>query len=159
MDEHRGIRIALLILQAFVALTALAGGVALVMGSLNADFSTVLNPPAEYLEGSPFTSYVVPGILLGVVLGGVHALAFALLERNGPWALLVSAGAGFATLIWIFVQMAVIPFSPLQPLYFAIGLAEVGLVLLMLDVHHRLGPRRHSPGTAVHHRSRTTGTS
>ncbi|KRE31145.1 hypothetical protein [Agromyces sp. Soil535] len=145
MDGHRGIRLTLLIVQAFVALTALAGGAALVIGSLDPGFSTAWNPPAEYLEGGPFPSYLVPGITLAVVLGGVHVLAFVQLERRRPWALFLSAAAGYATLIWIFVQMAFIPFSFLQALYFSIGLVELGLVLMLLDVHHRRTSRRHAP--------------
>ena len=133
MSENPAIRMTLLIVQAFVALTALAGGAAVMMGTLD----------PEYLEGSPFTSYLVPGLTLAVVLGGVHILAFIQLERRLPWALFVSAAAGYTTLIWIFVQMVYIPFSFLQLTYFAIGLLEVGLVLLMLGVHRRLGPRRH----------------
>lgn len=142
MREHRGIRLTLLILQAFVALTAFAGGVALVIGSLDESFSTVLNPPPEYLAGSPFDSYVVPGLVLAAVLGGGHAFAFVQLERRMPRALVVAAGAGFATLIWIFVQMIYIPFSLLQALYFVVGLAELGLVLLMLDLLGRRMSRR-----------------
>lgn len=142
MSEHRGTRLTLLILQAFVALTAFAGGVALVIGSLDESFSTVLNPPPEYLAGSPFDSYVVPGLVLAAVIGGGHAFAFVQLERRMPRALVVAAGAGFATLIWIFVQMMYIPFSLLQALYFAVGLAELGFVLLMLDLLGRPLSRR-----------------
>lgn len=147
MREHRGIRLTLLILQAFVALTAFAGGVALVIGSLDASFSTVLNPPPEYLAGSPFDSYVIPGLVLAAVIGGGHAFAFVQLERRMPRALFVAAAAGFATLIWIFVQMVYIPFSVLQAVYFAVGLAEIGLVLLLLDVLGRPAPK-HSPARA-----------
>ena len=66
MSGHRGIRIALLIVQAFVAFTAVVGGIALVIGSLDAEFSTIVNPPPEYLAGSPFDSYVIPGLILAV---------------------------------------------------------------------------------------------
>jgi len=149
MIEHRGIRLALLLTQAFVALTALAGGAVLMIGALDAGFSSSWTPPAEYLEGSPFPSYLVPGVILAVVIGGGHGFAFAELERHRPWALLAAAAAGFALLVWIFVQMAVIPFSVLQAVYFGAGLLEIGLVLLLLDVHHRLGPRRHAPAVRV----------
>lgn len=145
MSEHRGTRLTLLILQAFVALTSFAGGVALVIGSLDESFSTVVNPPPEYLAGSPFDSYLVPGLVLAAVLGGGHAFAFVQLERRMPRALVVAAGAGFATLIWIFVQMMYIPFSFLQALYFAVGLAELGFVLLMLDLLGRPMSRRATP--------------
>ena len=149
MIEHRGIRLALLLTQAFVALTALAGGAVLMIGALDAGFSSSWTPPAAYLEGSPFSSYLVPGVILAVVVGGGHVFAFAELERRRPWALLAAAAAGFALLVWIFVQMALIPFSVLQAVYFGAGLLEIGLVLLILDVHHRLGPRRHAPAARV----------
>jgi len=149
MIEHRGIRLTLLLTQAFVALTALAGGAVLMIGALDAGFSSSWTPPAAYLEGSPFSSYLVPGVILAVVVGGGHVFAFAELERRRPWALLAAAAAGFALLVWIFVQMALIPFSVLQAVYFGAGLLEIGLVLLLLDVHHRLGPRRHAPAARV----------
>ena len=149
MIEHRGIRLTLLLVQAFVALTALAGGAVLMISALSEGFSSSWTPPSEYLEGSPFSSYLVPGLILAVVIGGGHVFAFAELERHRPWALLAAAAAGFALLIWIFVQMAVIPFSVLQAVYFGAGLLEIGLVLLLLDVHHRLGPRRHAPAARV----------
>ena len=33
--------------------------------------------PTEWIEGSVFTSYVWPGVILGVVVGGSQALALA----------------------------------------------------------------------------------
>jgi hypothetical protein len=137
MNAHRGIRLALLIVLGFVTLTALAGGVALMAGALNPDLATMLSPPAEYLEGSPFDSYLVPGLALAVVLGGIHLVAFVLVFRTAPFAAFAAAAAGYAALIWIFVQMIVIPFSFLQAVYFAAGLLELGLVLLALGVHRR----------------------
>ena len=67
MDESRtprGIRTLLLIATGFVAVTAFAGGAALLAGALSPDLATVLSPPVEYLEGSPFDSYLVPGLVL-----------------------------------------------------------------------------------------------
>lgn len=137
MEERRGIRITLLLVQAFVALTSVAGGIALVMGAVDAEFTSVLNPPGEELADSPFDSYVLPGVVLAVVLGGVHVLAFAMLSRRMPRALFWSAAAGFATLIWIFVQMIFIPFSVLQAVYFVLGLVELGFVMLLLGLLRR----------------------
>ncbi|HEY8911844.1 MAG TPA: hypothetical protein VIM54_00795 [Lacisediminihabitans sp.] len=37
-------------------------------------------------------------------------------------------------LIWIFVQMIFIPFSPLQVAYIVIGMLEVGLLLVLLGL-------------------------
>jgi hypothetical protein len=131
---NKPLRRALLITQAFVALTAFAGGVALIVGSMSSELSSVLVPPADYLEGSPFTGYLVPGLLLALVLGGVHAVAFAALLTSHRFAVPIAAAAGFACLIWIFVQMIYIPFSFLQALYFGAGLLQLGLVLIALGI-------------------------
>lgn len=127
-------RIPLLILQGFVALTAIPGGAAMVADSLNGGLEWVIVPAPEYLHGSPFASYLIPGVLLGAVLGGVHLVAFLMLLRRHRWAHLIAAVAGFGVLLWIFVQMMFIPFSVLQAVYFGAGLAELVLVLLGLGV-------------------------
>lgn len=94
----------------------------------------MLSPSVEYLEGSPFSSYLV--------LGGLHLVVFALvLRRHDRWVL-AGAVAAFDALIWIFVQMVFIPFSFLQAFYFALGVAEAGLVMLALGV---LIPLKHHP--------------
>jgi len=134
MDTRLIARPILLGVEGFVALTAVAGGVALILGASIASLSTVLVPPGDYLEGSPFQSYLIPGILLAVVLGGIHAIAFVAMMRRTRHDLFVAATAGFAALIWIFVQMLFIPFSFLQAVYFVCGLAEIGLVMVLLGL-------------------------
>ncbi len=124
----------LLAVQAVIALTSLLGGGALIVGATVGENLFVQGLRADYLEGSPFTSYLVPGILLAVVVGGIHLTAFLMLKRRSRGSVFASAVAGFALLIWIFVQMAFIPFTVLQAIYFAAGLAEIGLVLLMLGL-------------------------
>lgn len=134
MNAQTLARRGLLVTTAVIGLTAVAGGAALVLGALSPSLATVLSPPTEYLEGSPFTSYLLPGLILALVLGGVHLVAFSLvLRRHERWVLAGAVGA-FDTLIWIFVQMIVIPFSFLQAMYFVLGAAEVGLVMLALGV-------------------------
>jgi hypothetical protein len=71
-------------------------------------------------------------------VGGTHLIAFELLWRWRRSAAAARAVAGCGLLIWVFVQMAVIPFSFLQAVYFGCGLLELVLVLLLLDV---LSPR------------------
>lgn len=127
-------RTILLILMAFVAVTAFLGGLALTLGALVPSMATVLSPPPDYLVGTPFTSYLLPGLALALVVGGSHAVAFMLLLRRHPRADLLTSVAAFGVLIWIFIQMIYIPFSVLQAVYFAAGLAEVGLVMLRLGL-------------------------
>lgn len=127
-------RTILLILTAFVAVTAFLGGLALTLGALVPSMATVLSPPPDYLIGTPFTSYLLPGLALALVVGGSHAVAFMLLLRRHPRADLLTSVAAFGVIIWIFIQMIYIPFSVLQAVYFAAGLAEVGLVMLRLGL-------------------------
>ena len=134
MSAFRLARMGLTFTTIVVGITALAGGAALVVGSLDPSLATVLSPPREYLDGSPFDSYLVPGVILGLVLGGVHLVAFALVVRRSRWWVLAGAVAAFDALIWIFVQMVIIPFSFLQAAYFILGAAEAGLVMLALGV-------------------------
>ncbi|MDR5698952.1 hypothetical protein [Agromyces aerolatus] len=134
MTRPRATRTTLLVVQLFIALTAALGGLALVLGSMSADLATILSPPDDVLEGSPFDSFLVPGVILAVVLGGVHVWAAVAVLRRSRWALFLSAAAGYAMLTWIFVQMVVVPFSALQAVYFAAGAVELGLVLLLLGV-------------------------
>ncbi|MET3368378.1 UNVERIFIED_CONTAM: hypothetical protein ABIE34_001618 [Jeotgalibacillus campisalis] len=132
------IRVMLLIVQGLVAITSMAGGLVMAVGSWPGVDKGALPPglqlPVEYLDGSPFNTYLVPGLLLGIIVGGLHSLAFILLLRRSEVATLVAAAAGYSILVWIFVQMVLIPFSALQAVYFGAGLAEVGLLLLLLGV-------------------------
>jgi hypothetical protein len=128
----------LLTVLALVSVTAFLGGLALVLGAVVPSLATVLSPPASYLADTPFTSYLLPGLVLALVIGGVHAVAFVMLLRRHPWADLASAVAAFAVLIWIFVQMIYIPFSFLQAVYFVAGVVEAGLVMVRLDLFGRL---------------------
>ena len=134
MNPQQATRSTLLVVEAFVAVTAFAGGIALMLGALIPDLSGVITPPAEYLENSPFSSYLVPGLVLALVLGGLNVIAFVLLLQRRPSALFAAATAGYAALIWIFMQMMVIPFSVLQAVYFMAGAVELGLVLLLLGL-------------------------
>jgi hypothetical protein len=73
--------------------------------------------PLEHLAGTWFPSFVGLGLILGIVVGGTHAAAAFALVTQRPRALLVAAVAGFAMLIWIFTEVAIIGYSWLQSLY------------------------------------------
>lgn len=124
----------LLAVQAVIAVTSILGGGALIVGATVGENVFVQGLSADYLDGSPFSSYLVPGILLAVVVGGIHSTGYLMLKRRTRGSVLTAAVAGFALLIWIFVQMVFIPFTVLQAIYFTAGLAEIGLVLVMLGL-------------------------
>ncbi len=101
-------------LEIFGAVSALVGAVALALNGAGV--------PLEYLANSPFSSFAVPGLLLGAVIGGTQIVAaVALIARKGQ-ALLFSVIAGFGMLIWIFAELAIIRhYSWLQAVYFVHG--------------------------------------
>ena len=153
----RPTRVGLLITQAFVAVTGLAGGIALVAGSVDPAWASVLTPPMSYLDGSPFRSYLIPGLLLIVVVAGVHAAGFFATIADSSWQLPAAAAGGFACIIWIFVQMVYIPFSLLQAVYVAVGCLELGLTLLALEILHPVLHHHRStfvPARSAHPRTR-----
>lgn len=121
-------RVILIGLLAFGAVSAVAGGV----------LGVVVNGagvPLRYLEGSPFDSFVIPGLLLGVVVGGTQSVAALALVRRHRLALLGSAIAGVGMIVWIFVELAMmLEYSFLQTLYFALGLGEMLAVLGLLGL-------------------------
>ena len=122
------VRWALIVLCLFQAVSALGGGV----GILVADG---MGMPAHFLEGGPFTSFVWPGLILLVVVGGTQAVSAGLLLRRRESGLLWSAVAGFGMIIWIFVETVMIGgFSWLQALYFITGIAQLTLVLTLLGL-------------------------
>ena len=73
----------------FNALSALGGGVGLVTGTLPV--------PTVLLRNTPFDSYVIPGLFLGIVIGGsALAGAIALLARADELVHLESENTGKA---------------------------------------------------------------
>lgn len=119
---------ALLVLTAFTAVSAVGGGIGLLTpGSMGI--------PLSLLDGSPFPDYVDPALILGLLIGGTQAVAFATQLRRMRTAALWNAIAAFALVIFIFVELAIVRgFSPLHGIYFATGLAELALVLALLGV-------------------------
>ncbi len=117
----------LIALLIFNALSAFGGAVlAIAFGGAGV--------PLEHLAGTWFSSVLGLGLILGIVVGGTHAAAAFALVRQRPRALLVAAVAGFAMLIWIFTEVAIIGYSWLQSLYFGLSTLELILVLALLGI-------------------------
>jgi uncharacterized membrane protein YeiH len=72
----KAVRGGLLFVAGLGALTAIGGGIALATG--------VDKLPAEWLKGTPFRSYLYPGIILTVVVGGSAAAATLGSARRRP---------------------------------------------------------------------------
>lgn len=90
--------------------------------------------PLEHLAGTPFSSFVVPGLILGVVVGGTQLAAGVAVLQRSQWAALLAAVAGFGMMIWIYTELVLIGYSWLQSVYFGLGIVELILVLALLGI-------------------------
>ncbi|MCD2109006.1 hypothetical protein O4214_28500 [Rhodococcus erythropolis] len=89
--------------------------------------------PPDWIEGTVFPSYFWPGILLGVVVGGIQAVALFAQHNRFRLAWGLHAAAGLTMIIWIFVEIAIVlAWSPLQGIFFTTGLDQTILAMLAL---------------------------
>lgn len=122
MTDRRGYHSArvLSVLQWLVALNAFGGGAFGLAGAPGL--------PREWLDGSPFSSYLIPSLVLIVAVGGVHAVAAVRFWQGYPRAWLLGRAAGVILVVWIVAQVATIGYvSWLQPAMGATALLELAL--------------------------------
>jgi hypothetical protein len=111
-------RIILISLTGFLALTTFLGGIALI--------ANWIAMPVEMLQGSPFSSYLFPGLSLSIIVGGSALVATILLIRKSKFGLLFATASGIIIMFFEFVEVLVIG-SPagvartLQIIYFGLG--------------------------------------
>jgi hypothetical protein len=107
-------------LQALVGANAVYGGVGLIRGGLGM--------PAEWLDGTPFGSWALPGVFLLAVVA-VPMLAAAVAEAaRWPWAYAASLAAGMLQVGWILAQVVILQrYFFLQPVLFGCGVVVLGL--------------------------------
>lgn len=92
--------------------------------------ATGLDPlPQEWLAGTPFTSFVLPGLLLAVLVGGSAAIATYAMVTSPPAGALLSVVAGGVLMAWIVSEVLLLnqpSWTPTEGIYFVIGAALVG---------------------------------
>jgi len=93
------------------------GGAAFVL----APDGDLLRMPTSHLDGTPFSDYLIPGLLLLTVLG-VFPLAVAVgLWRRRPWAWFGAFAVGCGLVIFELVEYAMIGPDPQQLVWASIG--------------------------------------
>ncbi len=111
------------VLQVFVGIGAIPAGVGLI-----ADPSGVsMGMSLDWLAGSPFPNFLIPGLFLFAV-NGLGSFAGALMTfRRRQYAGLVAIGLGGFLMAWITIQVIIIgpPIHWLQTLYFVLGAVEL----------------------------------
>src|SRR5437016_5454698 len=149
MTQHRTARRALVILDVFAGVAALTGGTMAFTGLL-------YRAPLEWLDGTPFSDYTVPGLILGVLVGGSALVAAGATIRSAAAGAFASVAAGVLMMGWIVGEYILVPairfnFADIgasiqqvtwqQPLYFLVGLAMAVLALRIVPGGWRQLPR------------------
>jgi hypothetical protein len=130
----------LMLFLLILSLNALIGGGSMILSP--ADSLLQLNP--EWIERTPFKSYLIPGIILFLFLGVLPAFAFAGLAikspepkpcrinifRNMRWGWALSLYSGIVTVIWITVQQLLTDYFILQPIINGLGILIIIFSLL-----------------------------
>jgi hypothetical protein len=118
-----------MVLLAVLAIGAFFGGWALMNPAAD---GSGMGMPLDYLKHTPFTSYVIPGVLLFVVfgIGSVVTLLAAILRHWSAPYLTFALGVG--QVIWITVELAMIQVVHpiMHPALFTLGVALAVLAYL-----------------------------
>lgn len=96
----------LVVLHTVLGVAAVAAGQAFVRDPSG----RALGMTEEWLEGSPFPDFRIPGLFLALVIGATNvASAAALLNRHprAPW---LSLATGALLMAWVAIQTAIIGF-------------------------------------------------
>lgn len=115
----------------FVAVTAIFGGVTLFTDPSGRS----LGLPVSLLERSPFETYLIPGLVLAVLVGGFALFAGVAHLVRWRFAGQASLFAGLVLVGWIVVQVLLTrELHWLHGLYFGIGVVQIGLALRALGL-------------------------
>jgi len=114
-------------LLAFGALNAIGGGYYGLSGAEGV--------PTEWLEGSPFSDYFIPSLILLVVVGGSFVIAAIVVFAGLRIARVASLAAGLVVLGWLVAQVAIIGYvSWMQPTTAVAGVLVLLLTWLLPDL-------------------------
>lgn len=124
----------LIILNIFLALTAIPGGFCLLTG--------IAVPPLDELKGSVFTDYTLPGLALMIIVGGSALVAAVMLIRKYRYAVFYSAIVGLIIMVFEFIEVLAIG-SPtgaglvMQIIYFVLGVVIVKWSLFVIYLNQK----------------------
>ncbi len=123
------LQITLFALALFVAVTAIGGGAAILSGLERNNF------PQRWLDGTPFRSFTIPGVMLATIVGGTALAAVIVLPISSDVGTIVSLAAGIILIGWILGEIKLLNtpgVSRTEITYLAIGLAQTAVAAVTL---------------------------
>jgi hypothetical protein len=144
------------VIQAFIGITAIAGGARLVLNP-----NGLTDFPIEWLINSPFSNYFFPGLVLIVVIGIGHIVSSPVTFLRKRYSGNMAALLGICLIVYITIEVWFVGLRNfLQPLYFILGVIVLILGLNLLkstngsEVELVHGGKRCSSGMASYKGSR-----
>ena len=118
----------LFVLHLFVGIGAVFGGLVAIINPVNPLGITV-----AALKNSPFSNYLIPGIILFAVIGLGNLISALTLHYNSRFQGYISSVFSWALVIWIIVQCIMLNAVVfLHVMYFIIGLIQAALSTVIL---------------------------
>jgi len=149
--RHTAIRFLLVVIEVIVGLGAIGGGIAILTGSFDQYI------PLAWLQGTPFSDYTIPGLILLIVIGGGMLAAAATVFVQHEWAVLLSAAMGLVMIGFEIFEVgiidryadAIIPSTiAQQALMSGLGLVIFGIASYLWMSEYR---QHHFPTSPVSH--------
>lgn len=120
------------VLSKILAVFYIIFGSGSILGGIQLITTNGMGMSVSILENTPFSSFLVPGLILAVVIGGLSLLTSVLLFLNHKLAIECSVTLGFGLIIWIYVEMYLTRMSFwLQTVIFAIGILIIIISLVL----------------------------
>ena len=116
------------VVQAFIGITAIAGGLRLVSNP-----NGLPDIPLEWLVNSPFTNYFFPGLVLLIVIGFGYIVSGSVTFLHKRYSGSMAALLGICLILYMTVEVWFVGLRNfLQPLYFVLGVIVLILGLKLV---------------------------
>jgi len=126
------LRMLVVALEALMGVGGVYGGVSLMRDTFGL--------PSEWIDGTPFDTWFWPGVLL-LLLVAIPGLVAATVEALGRrWIVPWSLAYGLGLVLWILVQITMVPSFFLQPVVAACGLVIAAASAVRLALRRRQAP-------------------
>jgi len=141
--KHKPIRSTIGVLEALIALSAIAGGIVLLLGTYQNGVLIEAGGrgrfPLAWLHDTPFSDYTIPALILAIGVGGSSLVAATTIFTGRAVGVLASLGAGLIMAGYIVGEVVMLKqgISWIEVLYFGLGLAIFGLATYLWIIEHR----------------------